>query len=163
MERNQELSDKFREFADYLNKIPKIEPQNEPSVTLFFDSEEDIRTAAEATGIDLDVSKFYHSLYCMASTDKDRTGLSVDFYYSRQLKPEEYPEEEKQRQAIAIRQYISDRDQRLLDFIKVLALNGVKDRKQAENIYHTLTSNFKLTPLTDEEKKANEEAENGTI
>lgn len=158
MSANKELADRLRVMANFLETLPEFELESLNDLTIFTKTAEDITKLAETGQFRSYKNDYQTTRYAVARADEALAGIDICFMNTRELEPEEYPQEYKDEKALAAKQYLSERDQALIDFIRVLALNGVS-RKQAELIYKSISENYKLVPLTDEEKYISYEAD----
>lgn len=159
MSANKDLADRLRVVANFLETLPEFELESLNDLTIFTQTAEDITKLAK-TGLFRSYKNDYHTTrYVVAKADEALAGIGICFMNTRELDPEEYPQEYKDEKALAAKQYLSERDQALIDVIQLLSLSGIS-RKQAEQIYKDISGNFKLVPLTDEEKRISKAADN---
>lgn len=158
MSANKELADRLRVAANFLEELPEFELESLNDLTIFTKTAEDIVEVSKFANLDYHQNDYRSTRYVAARADEALAGIDIGFMHTRELKPEEYPQEYKDEKALAAKQYLSERDQALIDFIQLLSLSGIS-RKQAEQLYKNISENFKLVPLTDEEKRISKAAD----
>lgn len=159
MSANKELADRLRVTANFLENLPEFELESLSDLTIFTTTDEEVTEIAKSADWYYHQDNYGTTRYTVTSVGEELTGVGLCFMHTRELEPEEYPQKYKDEKVLAAKQYLSERDQALVDFIHILALNGIS-RKQAEQIYKGISGNFKLVPLTDEEKLIIDVADN---
>lgn len=157
MRKNEEIADGLRKDAELLESLPDFDCSYILGYNITPKTEEEVAQLAKAKELHFHQEKFRDTMCTSAITDETTSVVRLYFSTIRELEPEEYPQSYKDRKALAAKQYLSDREQALIDFIHIMAFNGL-NRIQAEHIYEAITAEFKLVPLTEEEKKISRES-----
>lgn len=157
MRKNEVIDDGLRKDAEFLESLPDFDCAYILGYNIASKTEEEVAQLAKAGGMRFDQEKIRDTMCTSAVTNNTTSVVRLFFTTSRKLEPEEYPQSYKDRKALAAKQYLSDREQALIDFIHIMAFNGL-NRIQAEHIYEVITTEFKLVLLTEEEKRISRES-----